>query len=83
MSLVEQRDETGVAMGGGEPVPEGASNRVVVLFLDEPPPNDALTGVVAPDGEALALQARGDDERPHAVTLTRGAPALHRVSERA
>jgi uncharacterized protein (DUF1697 family) len=34
-------------------------NRLLVLFLDRPPPKDALQGIVAPDGEELAL---GDQE---------------------
>lgn len=33
-------------------------NRVIVLFLDDPPPADTLEGVESPDGERLALGRR-------------------------
>jgi uncharacterized protein (DUF1697 family) len=35
-----------------------AGNRVLVFFQPEPPPKDALAGVVAPDGEELAVRGR-------------------------
>jgi uncharacterized protein (DUF1697 family) len=40
------------------PFPGVAGNRLLVFFLPEPPPRNALAGVVAPDGEELAVRGR-------------------------
>lgn len=40
------------------PFPDRAPNRTVAIFLDEPPPADALEHVVAPDGEEVRLGVR-------------------------
>lgn len=40
------------------PFPDKAPNRTVVIFLDEPPPADALDHVVAPAGEEVHLGRR-------------------------
>ncbi|HEX2571630.1 MAG TPA: DUF1697 domain-containing protein [Polyangia bacterium] len=40
------------------PFPEVAPNRVIVVFVDEPPPPDSLKTVVAPGGEELVLEGR-------------------------
>lgn len=40
------------------PFPKALPNRVIVLFVEEPPLNDVLTGVVARDGEELAIRGR-------------------------
>jgi uncharacterized protein (DUF1697 family) len=40
------------------PFPGVAGNRLLVFFLPEPPPKNALAGVVSPDGEELAIRGR-------------------------
>jgi uncharacterized protein (DUF1697 family) len=40
------------------PFPEAAGNRTVAIFLDEPPPPDALDKVVGREGEELRLGRR-------------------------
>ena len=40
------------------PFPGVAGNRLLVFFLPDPPPKNVLAGVVAPDGEALAVRGR-------------------------
>lgn len=40
------------------PFPAVAGNRLLVFFLPEPPPKNALAGVVSPDGEELAIRGR-------------------------
>jgi uncharacterized protein (DUF1697 family) len=40
------------------PFPDVAGNRLLVFFLQESPPPDALAGVVSPDGEQLAVRGR-------------------------
>jgi uncharacterized protein (DUF1697 family) len=40
------------------PFPAAAPRQVLVLFLDEAPPSDALETVVAPGQERLALRGR-------------------------
>ncbi len=40
------------------PFPEVARNRVVAIFLDDPPPPDALAAVKHPGGERLAIGRR-------------------------
>lgn len=42
----------------GNPFPEAAPNHTVAIFLDRPPPADALDGMVAPDGEVARLGNR-------------------------
>lgn len=46
------------AVLAANPFPEKAPNRTVVIFLDEPPPADALAHVVAPGGEVVAVGTR-------------------------
>jgi uncharacterized protein (DUF1697 family) len=40
------------------PFPDAAPNYTVAIFLDKPPPKDALDGIVAPDGEEVRLGKR-------------------------
>jgi uncharacterized protein (DUF1697 family) len=40
------------------PFPEAAPNRTVAIFLDRPPPADALDGVTGRDGEEIRLGTR-------------------------
>ena len=40
------------------PFPGVPGNRLLVFFLPEAPPKNALTGVVSPDGEELAIRGR-------------------------
>ncbi len=40
------------------PFPDAAPHRVVIVFLDEPPPRNSLKGIVAPAGEELVLSGR-------------------------
>ena len=40
------------------PFPQAPPNRVLLLFLDQAPPEDSLKGVIAPGGEQLALRGR-------------------------
>jgi uncharacterized protein (DUF1697 family) len=40
------------------PFPEAPPNRVLIVFLDEPPPPDSLKTVVIPGEEELVLQGR-------------------------
>ncbi|MEO5822836.1 MAG: DUF1697 domain-containing protein [Vicinamibacteraceae bacterium] len=40
------------------PFPGVAGNRLLVFFLPDPPPKNVLAGVVAPDGEELAVRGR-------------------------
>ena len=40
------------------PFPDVAGNRLLVFFLPDVPPADALAGVVSPDGEELAIRGR-------------------------
>jgi len=40
------------------PFPGVAGNRLLVFFLPDPPPRNALAGVVSPDGEELAVRGR-------------------------
>jgi uncharacterized protein (DUF1697 family) len=42
----------------GNPFPEAAGNRTVAIFLDEPPPPDALDKVVGRQEEELRLGGR-------------------------
>lgn len=46
------------AVLAGNPFPDRAANRTVVIFLDAPPPADTLDRVVAPDGEEVRLGER-------------------------
>lgn len=46
------------AVAEENPFPKAAPNRVLVVFLDEPPPKNALAGIVAPGGEQLKLGRR-------------------------
>ena len=40
------------------PFPDAAPNHTVAIFLDKPPPKDALDAIVAPDGEEARLGKR-------------------------
>jgi uncharacterized protein (DUF1697 family) len=40
------------------PFPGVAGNRLLVFFLPDPPPKNVLAGVVAPDGEEMAVRGR-------------------------
>lgn len=40
------------------PFPDAAPNQLLIVFLDEAPPKNALTSVTAPGRERLALQGR-------------------------
>jgi len=42
----------------GNPFPDAAPNHTVAIFLDKPPPKDALDAMVAPDGEEARLGNR-------------------------
>jgi uncharacterized protein (DUF1697 family) len=42
----------------GNPFPNAKPNYTVAIFLDRPPPEDALDGMVAPDGEEARLRKR-------------------------
>ena len=42
----------------GNPFPDAAPNHTVAIFLDKPPPKDALDTMVAPDGEEARLGKR-------------------------
>jgi uncharacterized protein (DUF1697 family) len=46
------------AVLAGNPFPDAAPNRTMVIFLDEPPPADALERVTGQASEALALGTR-------------------------
>lgn len=46
------------ALVAANPFPKAPPNRVLVLFLDEPPPRGSLDGVLAPGGEELAASGR-------------------------
>jgi uncharacterized protein (DUF1697 family) len=52
---------TGAEMAGvvaDNPFPGRAPNRTVAIFLDAPPPSDALTGATGRNGEEIALGRR-------------------------
>jgi uncharacterized protein (DUF1697 family) len=55
--LIRTRQEL-AALLAANPFPKAPPNRVLVLFLDRPPPSDSLDGVVAPGGEELAASGR-------------------------
>jgi uncharacterized protein (DUF1697 family) len=55
--LVRTKDEL-AALVDDNPFPKAPSNRVLVLFLDAPPPRGSLDDVVAPGGEELATSGR-------------------------
>lgn len=55
--LVRQAEELR-ALLAQNPFPDAATNRVLVLFLDEKPPAAALKQVVAPDGEQVRPSGR-------------------------
>ncbi len=55
--LVRTRDEMSAVLAGN-PFPEAAPNRTVAIFLDEPPPADALAAIVGRDGEEVLLGVR-------------------------
>jgi uncharacterized protein (DUF1697 family) len=40
------------------PFPGIAGNRLLVFFLPDPPPKNVLAGVIAPDGEEMAVRGR-------------------------
>jgi uncharacterized protein (DUF1697 family) len=42
----------------GNPFPNAALNRTAAIFLDEPPPSDALDGIVGWNGEEIRLGKR-------------------------
>ncbi len=46
------------AVLAGNPYPKGKPSHTYVMFLDEAPAEDVLEGVVAPDGEELAVGKR-------------------------
>jgi uncharacterized protein (DUF1697 family) len=46
------------AVLAGNPYPNGKPSHTYVMFLDEPPAEGVLEGVVAPDGEELAVGTR-------------------------
>jgi uncharacterized protein (DUF1697 family) len=46
------------AVLSANPFPEAAPNRTVAIFLDEPPPADALAQTSGQDGEEIRLGAR-------------------------
>ena len=46
------------AVLAANPFPDAAPNRVAVIFLDQPPPPDALHAISGQAGEELALGAR-------------------------
>lgn len=46
------------ALVAGNPFPKAPPNRVLVLFLDRPPPRGSLDGVATPGGEELAASGR-------------------------
>jgi uncharacterized protein (DUF1697 family) len=43
---------------GDNPFPRAAPNQLMILFLDEPPPPDALKAIAIPGREELALHGR-------------------------
>lgn len=55
--LVRTADEL-AAVVERNPFPEAAPNRLIVVFLDDAPPTDALKGWKIPGEERLALQGR-------------------------
>jgi uncharacterized protein (DUF1697 family) len=46
------------AVRAGNPFPHAQPNYTVAIFLDKPPPKDALEAMVAPDGEQARLGKR-------------------------
>jgi uncharacterized protein (DUF1697 family) len=46
------------AVVAANPFPAAAGNRTAAIFLDEPPPTDALAGVTGREDEEIALGAR-------------------------
>jgi uncharacterized protein (DUF1697 family) len=46
------------AVVAANPFPGVAGNRLLVFFMPDPPPKNALDGVVSPDGEELAVRGR-------------------------
>ncbi len=58
VSVMVRTGEEMAALLAANPFQHRAPNRTVVIFLDEPPPADALDSVVAPDGEEVRLGRR-------------------------
>jgi uncharacterized protein (DUF1697 family) len=55
--LVRTADELEATVAAN-PFPGIAGNRLLVFFLPDPPPRNVLAGVVAADGEELAVRGR-------------------------
>jgi uncharacterized protein (DUF1697 family) len=55
--MVRTADELD-AIIAANPFPDALPNRLLITFFDEPLPKTALAGVVAPDGERLAIRGR-------------------------
>lgn len=55
--LVRSADEMNAVLAAN-PFPQGKPNFTYVMFLDEAPANDALDGLVAPDGEEVVAGKR-------------------------
>jgi uncharacterized protein (DUF1697 family) len=58
VGVMVRTGEEMAALLAANPFPDKAPNRTVVIFLDEPPPADALEHVVAPAGEVVHLGRR-------------------------
>lgn len=58
VAVMVRTGEEMAALLAANPFPGKAPNRTVVIFLDEPPPADALEHVVAPAGEEVHLGRR-------------------------
>jgi uncharacterized protein (DUF1697 family) len=55
--MVRTGDEMAAVLADN-PFPDAPSNRTVAIFLDDPPPRDALSAVTGRNGEALAVGRR-------------------------
>jgi uncharacterized protein (DUF1697 family) len=58
VGVLVRTGEEMAALLAANPFPGKAPNRTVVIFLDEPPPADALEHVIAPAGEEVRLGRR-------------------------
>jgi uncharacterized protein (DUF1697 family) len=57
-SVIMRSHEEMLAVERANPYPDAAPNQLLVLFLDEAPPKNALADVKAPGGERLTLRGR-------------------------
>jgi uncharacterized protein (DUF1697 family) len=58
VGVIVRTGEEMAAVLAANPFPEKAPNRTVAIFLDEPPPADTLSRVIAPDGEEVRIGVR-------------------------